>query len=57
VANDDAYFPPGSGVQYSNTNYLLLILVVEGATGRSHSELLRERILKPLDLANTVYHP
>lgn len=57
VENDEPYFNAGADVQYSNTNYLLLSLVIESATDRSHYTLLREKILDPLDLANTVYHP
>ena len=57
LEDDEAYFKPGSDVKYSNTNYLLLSLVIEGATGRSHYKLLREKILDPLKMKNTVYHP
>ena len=44
------YFAPGAGYAYSNTNYLLLGLVAERATGASYAALLRSRFLDPLGL-------
>ncbi len=46
-------FEPGDGWGYSNTGYLLLGLVIEKATHRSVSHLLRERITEPLRLDHT----
>lgn len=46
-------FAPGSSWKYSNSNYYLAGLVAESVTGRSVAELLRSRILDPLDLAAT----
>jgi D-alanyl-D-alanine carboxypeptidase len=46
-------FPPGTSWSYSNTNYILLGLVVETATGRSVGEELSRRIFTPLGLAAT----
>lgn len=53
----DAYFAPGTGFEYSNTNYCLLGLVIEAATGKEHSEVIRETVLKPLGLEKTYYDP
>ncbi len=50
----DAYFEPGSEFHYSNTNYILLEMIVERTTGRPFGEELQERILTPLGLAETV---
>jgi len=47
------YFPPGKGCMYSNTNYILLGMIVERATGRSFEEELAQRITGPLGLAST----
>ena len=47
------YFAPGQGVAYANTNYVLLGLVVEAATGRPFRDALRDRILGPLALNHT----
>ncbi|MEJ7748189.1 MAG: serine hydrolase domain-containing protein, partial [Candidatus Limnocylindrales bacterium] len=51
------YFQPGRGWHYSNTNYLLLGLLVEQVTGRSLSAELRTRFLEPLGLSHTSYQP
>lgn len=40
---------------YSNTNTLLLSMCIEKATDRSHSELLREKILNPIGMNDTYY--
>jgi len=56
VRGKDAYFDAGSDVKYSNTNLLLVVMVIEKATGRNHAELLREKILNPLGLNDTYYH-
>lgn len=46
-------FQPGSGWSYSNSNYLMLRLIVEEATGETLTAELRRRILEPLGLAAT----
>ena len=56
VYNKDAVFPCGSKFGYSNTNTLLVGMVIDYATGRPHHELLHEKILDPLGLRNTYYH-
>ncbi|MCB0636979.1 MAG: beta-lactamase family protein, partial [Lewinella sp.] len=56
VYHDDPEFPLGESVGYSNTNLLLASMVIEAATGRSHAELLRERLLDPLGMEDTYYH-
>ncbi len=48
-------FAPGTGWSYSNTNYLLLAMIVEAATGNSIGTELRRRIFKPLGLDHTSY--
>ena len=48
-------FAPGSSWAYSNTNYLLLGLVVEIATGQPLGVQLQARILTPLQLAHTAF--
>jgi len=50
---EDAYFEPGEGFEYVNTNYVLLQLVIREATDMRLHEAVRERILDPLGLANT----
>jgi D-alanyl-D-alanine carboxypeptidase len=45
-----ADFEPGERWHYSNTNYILLGLVIEKATGSTVAEELQHRILDPLEL-------
>ncbi|MDN3689518.1 serine hydrolase domain-containing protein [Cyclobacterium jeungdonense] len=49
-------FQPSENVSYSNTNYLLLAMVINKATGKNHAYLLRERVILPLNLGNTFYY-
>ncbi|CCH31704.1 serine hydrolase domain-containing protein [Actinosynnema sp. NPDC047251] len=44
--------PPGK-FGYTNTDYVLLGLVIEKVTGRSHRHEVERRILRPLGLADT----
>lgn len=43
-------FEPGTQWQYSNTNYVLLGLVVEKVSGEPLDKFIRERVLDPLHL-------
>ncbi|KAA1425554.1 beta-lactamase family protein [Mumia zhuanghuii] len=45
--------PPGSRFAYSNTNYTLLGMIVEAATGRSYGHEITERLIRPLHLTRT----
>ncbi|PSR14545.1 MAG: hypothetical protein C7N36_03705, partial [Bacteroidetes bacterium] len=56
VFDDDPLFAPGTDVRYSNTNYLLLVMVINQATGRDHAQLLREKVIEPLGLSHTYYY-
>jgi D-alanyl-D-alanine carboxypeptidase len=46
--------PAGDGWAYSDTNYIILGMLVEKWTGEDLYVLLRKRILKPLKLKNTL---
>ena len=48
-----ACFEPGESWFYSNTNTVMLSLIVEHVTGKSYREVLHERILQPIGLHNT----
>jgi D-alanyl-D-alanine carboxypeptidase len=50
-----ARFPPGEGWEYSNSNFLLLGLIIDQITGHHHSVEIRQRILDPLLLTNSYY--
>src|SRR5215212_6629631 len=43
-------FEPGTGWFYSNTNYVLLGLVLERVTGKPIGRLYQEEVIEPLDL-------
>jgi D-alanyl-D-alanine carboxypeptidase len=49
------YFPPGRGYHYSNTNYLLLGLIVEAVAKESVGAEIRKRLLVPFRLRQTSY--
>lgn len=49
------YFAPGAGYRYSNTNYLLLGLIIENVTGHKVSDEINNRLIKPFALRNTSY--
>lgn len=55
VADRSPAFAPGTQWQYSNSNYLLLGMVLERVTGVEYSTLLDERIIEPLQLTSTAY--
>ncbi|MFF5917566.1 serine hydrolase domain-containing protein [Streptomyces flavochromogenes] len=46
-------FAPGTGWNYSNTNYVLAGMVVEKVTGRPYGKAVENRIIKPLKLRAT----
>ncbi|MGW5564105.1 serine hydrolase domain-containing protein [Streptomyces tendae] len=47
-------FAPGVGWEYSNTNYVLLGMVIKAVTGHSWEYEVRARILRPLRLTRTL---
>ncbi|MFC2134677.1 serine hydrolase domain-containing protein [Bacteroidota bacterium] len=47
------YFEAGTDHHYANTNYILLGMIIEAATGTGISDVLRNRILEPLNLNHT----
>ncbi|MFO8061484.1 MAG: serine hydrolase domain-containing protein [bacterium] len=56
IAQEDAYFEPGTGFHYSNTNYIILGLIVETVTGHPFADMLYSRIISPFNLDNTYYY-
>ncbi|MBQ6663303.1 MAG: beta-lactamase family protein [Firmicutes bacterium] len=49
------YFTPGEGLQYSNTGYNLLALLVERLSGIPYEEFLRKNIFEPAGMSSTYY--
>ena len=54
VRNRHLNFAPGSRFLYSNTNFLLLGLIIEKITGQKLGDVLAKRIFKPLGMKSTM---
>lgn len=48
-------FPAGEGWAYSNTNYILLDILIEEVTGEATGDVIRERLLEPHGLDRISY--
>jgi CubicO group peptidase (beta-lactamase class C family) len=46
-------FAPGKHFWYSDTGYKVLGLALQAATGKAYADLIREKILEPLEMHNT----
>jgi D-alanyl-D-alanine carboxypeptidase len=57
IYKKQALFFPGEKAGYSNTNFILVSMVLERATGKKHGDLLKQYVLQPLKLNNTYYQP
>jgi D-alanyl-D-alanine carboxypeptidase len=53
--NKDPYFSPGEDVRYSNTNYVLLGLLIERIEGKPLYQVFDEKIIHLLGLTNTMF--
>ena len=53
ILDEPAVHPPGEGWAYSDTNYLILGLVLEQVAGEAYNDMVQERLLKPLGLTAT----
>lgn len=49
------YFAPNKGYHYSNTNYLILGLIIETVTHDSVGDQIRKRLIVPFSLTQTSY--
>ena len=49
-----ALFAPGAGREYTNVNYILLALIIDGRVGY-HAQFFSTRIFQPLGLLHTYY--
>ncbi len=54
VLDEPPSFAPGEGWEYSDTNFILLGMIMEKVTGRACYDLIQEWMLDPLGLENTV---
>ncbi|NGO67783.1 serine hydrolase domain-containing protein [Streptomyces boncukensis] len=48
-------FEPGTGWNYSNTNYVLAGMIIDKVTGHSYATEAENRVIKPLGLKNTTF--
>ncbi len=53
VLDEKASFAAGEGWEYSDTNYILLGMIIESITGKKFYDLVIQQILKPNKLNNT----
>lgn len=54
IFGTEAPFAAGKGWEYSDTNYIVLGMIIERLAGGPYYDELRRRILVPLNLSNTV---
>ncbi len=54
ILNKKPLFSAGNGFSYADTNYILIGMIVEKATGKTLYDEITERILMPLKLSQTV---
>ena len=54
AVNQPLLYEPGTNWNYAHTNYVLLGLALEKATGQEMSKLLTDKVLRPLGLTSTV---
>jgi D-alanyl-D-alanine carboxypeptidase len=54
VLDEAPSFAPGEGWEYSDTNFILLGMILDRISGRPCYDLIREELLRPLGLENTV---
>jgi D-alanyl-D-alanine carboxypeptidase len=47
------YFEPGTDFHYSNTNTIIIAMLIEKLTGKSYAQNIDDRIINPLGLKNT----
>lgn len=57
IYNKKPDFAPGDTAVYSNTNFIIVTMILEAQTGKKHADLLKDYILNPLGLKNTYYQP
>ena len=57
VYNKPALFYPSDTAIYSNTNTVLVTMIIEAATHKKHGDLLKKYVTGPLGMTNTFYQP
>ncbi|NMN97451.1 serine hydrolase domain-containing protein [Antrihabitans stalactiti] len=54
AVNKPLFYDPGTNWNYAHTNYVILGLALEKITGKPMATLIKEKVLDPLGLNNTV---
>lgn len=54
VFDEKAPFKAGQGWDYADTNYIVLAMIMEQVSGKAYYDMLRDRILKPYHLTETL---
>src|SRR6185436_11579478 len=54
LLDEKAPFSAGSGWDYSDTNYIVLGMIIEKVTGKKFYDEANRRLIKPLKLTNTI---
>jgi CubicO group peptidase (beta-lactamase class C family) len=54
IAKQPRVFLPGEKFDYSDTNYVMLAIIVERVSGRPFARFLEEEIFQPADMSHTV---
>ena len=57
IFNKPALFYPGDTAIYSNTNIILITMIIEAVTNRRHSDVIRDYVFRPLGMNNSWYFP
>jgi D-alanyl-D-alanine carboxypeptidase len=57
IYDKPALFAPSDTAIYSNTNFILVAMIIEAQTGKKHSDLLKQIIFEPLGMTDTYYQP
>jgi len=55
LRSHEPQFPPGTQTVYTDSNYVLLGLIIEKATGKSARRVIKESVIKPLGLGHTYF--
>ncbi len=55
IVDGGTVFKPGEKMEYSNSNYVLLSMIIEQVEMKDFSKVLMSRIIKPLKLKNTYF--
>jgi len=56
LARQSLIFKPGEKWSYSNTNYILMAVIIERVSGKTFAEFARERIFEPLGMKSSLIH-